>query len=153
MSTVSGLFFKGNRHTIELTHGRGAEEERNRILELITSEVLQEQIANYSKLEDLLISDLRDLGYTKTSPQCELRVIKSTNSSFIFGIYPVERSSREPIHKITIKNTGEDSPDSLFQGFESSLSEGELSHFYIINNDPFLKKLESWVKRYIENNH
>ncbi|MBY8997959.1 MAG: hypothetical protein KGD60_09515 [Candidatus Thorarchaeota archaeon] len=146
-STVSELFFKGSHHTIELTHGRSEEKECERILGIITSNISQEQIANYSKLKENLLSDLQDFGYTKTSPPCELRVIESTKSVFSFGVYLVESSSREPLRKITINTTGENSPDSLIQSFESSLSDGELSYHNIRNKDKFMKNLTKWVDK------
>jgi hypothetical protein len=146
-STVSELFFKGSHHTIRLTHGRGAEKECERILGIITSDISQEQIANYSKLKENLLSNLQDLGYTKTSPPCELRVIESTKSVFSFGIYFVESSSREPLLIITINATGENSSDSLIQSFESSLSDGELSYHNIRNKDKFMKNLTKWVAK------
>ncbi len=146
-STVSELFFRGERHTIELTHGRGAEEECERILGIITSDILQEQIANYSKLEGNLLSDLTDKGYTKLSPPCELRVIESTNTDFSFGIYPVEGTRIAPYLRFTVIVTSEESPDALIKGLDMSFSEGELSHYSIRNKDAFMKKFSSWVSR------
>ncbi|OLS22954.1 MAG: hypothetical protein ThorAB25_25020, partial [Candidatus Thorarchaeota archaeon AB_25] len=149
-STVSELFFRGDRHTIELTHGRGAEEECERILGIITSDISQEQIANYSKLKGNLLSDLTDKGYTKSSPPCELRVIESTNARLSFGVYSVEGSRVEPYLRFTVNATDDESPDALINGFDEHISEGELSHYFIRNKDAFMEKVQAWAIRYMQ---
>jgi hypothetical protein len=148
-STVSGLFFRNGGNIIELTHGRGVEEECKRILGVITSNIPQEKIANYSELEEGVLSDLRSLGYTKTSPPCEVRVIESTRTVFSFGVYTVDGDSREPLVQFTIKATGEETPDSFIEEIDRSFSDGELSHFHLKNKKSFMRKITKWVGQYI----
>ncbi len=142
-STVSGLFFKGSHHTIELIHGHGAEKECERIMNIITSDISQGHIVNDTQVKEVVLLDLKGLGYSESSPKCELRVIESTDSSFSYGVYPIEGPLSGPLAEFTINATGD--AVSSVDGIVISLSEGNLSHFTIRSQESFMKKLSSWV--------
>nr|KXH72695.1 MAG: hypothetical protein AM325_01305 [Candidatus Thorarchaeota archaeon SMTZ1-45] len=146
-STVSGLFFSGEEYIIKLTHGRGAKSEYERISEIITSKIHRERIANYIELKDIILSGLRLREYSRSSPLCELRVIKSTKTVFIFGVFLVEGIHIEPLARFTIETTGKEAPDTIIETVDVSLSEGDLSHYSILNTELFMKKLTKWVTR------
>jgi hypothetical protein len=148
-STVSGLLFTDGHHIIELSHGHGVEEECEKLMESVTSDIPEEEIANYSELEERVLSGLKNLKYSGSSPPCHLRVIESSSTVFSYGVYPEEGILREPLARITIEAEGGYSPDVLIEMFEMSLSEGDLSHFNIRNTRSFLRKLETWVRRYV----
>jgi hypothetical protein len=146
-SIVSGLSFKGVRHTIELTHGQGAEQESARILEIITSNIPRERIVDYSRLEERVLKNLQNLDYSKTSPPCELRILELSENTCRYGVFPVGRTRKEAFLTLTIEVTGEESPDAIIEGVEMSLSEGELSAYSIRNKNTFLKKFMTWVNK------
>ena len=146
-STVSGLFLRGDYHIIELVHGHGAKEECERIVDIITSSIPKENLANLSELIEGVLFGLKNLGYSKSSPPCELRVIESTQTVFIYGVYLVEGFHSEPLVRFTVEATGEDTPDSMIEKIDVILSEGDLSHFKIKNKDSFMRTFESWVNR------
>ncbi len=148
-STVSGFLFVGGNQTIELLHGRGADEEYRRIMGIITSDVSEDQIANYSELEAGVLSGLENIGYSRSSPPCELHVIESTKNVFGFGVYPIGGPLREPLVSFIIKATSEESPDSLIELINEALSEGDMSHYSIRNKEPFMRKLTTWMSRNI----
>jgi len=146
-SLLSGLYLDGFAHIIELSHGHGAEEECERLMESITSDIPEEEIANYSELEERVLSGLKDLGYSGSSPPCHLRVIEPSSTVFSYGVYPLEGFLREPLMRFSIEAEGGSSPDALIEMVEMSLSEGDLNHFNIRNSRSFMRRLETWVRR------
>ncbi|MFW9886710.1 MAG: hypothetical protein ACFFER_00910 [Candidatus Thorarchaeota archaeon] len=148
-STVSGLPFTGSNHTIALLHGCSIDEEYGRIMGTITSEISEKRIANRPELEAGLRSGLKNIGYSRVSPPCEIRVIESTKTAFIFGVYPVEAFQREPLMRLSIDATGKESPNSLIEMIEAAMSDGDMSYYSIRNKESFMKKLTTWVNRYV----
>ncbi|MFW9887402.1 MAG: hypothetical protein ACFFER_04430 [Candidatus Thorarchaeota archaeon] len=146
-STVSGLPFSGSNHTISLLHGCSVDEEYRRIMGIITSEISEMRIANRPELEAGLRSGLKNIGYSRFSPPCEIRVIESTKTTFVFGVYPVEAFRREPLMRRTIEAAGKESPDSLIEMIEAAMSDGDMSYYSIRNKESFMKKLTTWVNR------
>jgi hypothetical protein len=146
-STISGLSFKGVRHAIELVHGHGAEQEGARILDIITSNIPRERIEEYSRLKERLLTDLKNIGYSKTSPPCELQSIELSENTCRYGVFPVGRTRREPFLTLTIEVTGDEPLHEIIEGVEESLSEGALSAYSILNENTFLKNLTTWVNK------
>jgi hypothetical protein len=73
--------------------------------------------------------------------------IESSSMFFSYGVYPVEGFRREPLVRFTIEATDEVVPDAIVEGVEMSLSEGDLSHFFIRNKESFMRRLMTWVNR------
>ncbi|MFX0045710.1 MAG: hypothetical protein ACFE8Z_07670, partial [Candidatus Hermodarchaeota archaeon] len=67
-SLLSGLYLDGPVHIIELVHGHDAQEECERLLDVITSHIPPSQIVEYDDLEERVLSGLRNRGYSETSP-------------------------------------------------------------------------------------
>jgi hypothetical protein len=146
-STVTGLFFTEGRRTVELDHRNGLEEECGRVMDIITSMIPQERIVEYSKLKDSVKSGLRNLGYSKSSPPCELRVLEATEEVFRFGVYFPGALDRNPLKTHVIQAASGDAPEAIVEGIEWTLSEGDLSQYSIRNAASFKKKLALWVSR------
>jgi len=148
-STASGLSFAGGVQAIELLHGSGADEEHRRIMDIIKAAIPEQRITNYSELEARVLSGLKSLGYSRSSPPCEIRVIESTKTVFSFGVYPVGRSSGRPLVRFVINATGKDSPDSLIEMIAEDLADGDMSHYSIRNRKSFMRRFTTWVNRYV----
>ncbi len=149
-STESGLFFTGGgRRTIKLVHGRGVDEECGRMLESITSSIPEEDIANYSELEEWVKSGLRKLGYSGSSPPCDLRVLESTMEVFRYGVYLTGDNDSTPLETGFIQVTCGTTPDAILENMDNGLSDGDLSHYSIRNETSFKKKLATWVQKYV----
>lgn len=145
-STVSGLFFEGSQHMIELSHGRGAKEECTRIMGIITANIPREYMTNVSNVEEKLLSGLRNLGYSETSPICELRILELSKKKCMYGVFPVDRTRREPFLTFTIEITDAASSDAIIEAIEVGLSEGEMGIYSIRNTGSFLNTITSWLK-------
>ena len=148
-STISGFYFRGNHQTIELVHGHGAQDECERLLNIITSQISSSRIVEYTELKEQMLAGLKDCGYSKSSPACEFRVIEQSESIFQYGIFLREGSQRNPFLAYTVETTGEIDPDAVLEEIMRSLEEGELSVYNIKNAESFLKKLSSWVSEHI----
>ena len=146
-STLSGLKFKGGSHTVKLVHGTNAYEECERVIASITSLIPEEHISDYSDFEEKVLSGLRTLGYSKSSPPCHLHIIESSSSVFSYGVYLVGKSLREPLVRFTIEAESGYSPDTSIEMMEINLLEGELSHFNIRNIKSFMKRYTTWVNK------
>ena len=140
-STVSGLRYTGGNQTVELVHGNSAEKECERILGIIISTIPEERIADYTDLEERVLSGLKNLGYSKYSPPCELRVIESTESIFSFGVYLRGGSSREPLARFTIEVS-----DGIL---DDETIERELAPYNIRNRKSFTRRLDTWMSKYM----
>ena len=149
-STVSDLFLRNGRRTIELVHGNGIKKECKRVMDIITSDIPQGRIVGYSELEERVMSKLRTLGYSKSSPPCELRVLESTMDVFRYGVYQRGVSSGTPLMTSNIQATCGQSPDTIVEMMETSMSEGDLSHYSIRNTTSFKKRLATWVQEFVQ---
>ncbi len=139
-STVSGLKFMGGTHTVELVHGTSAREECERILDSITSLIPEDEIERYPELEEEVMFSLRSLGYSKSSPPCELRIIESTESVFSYGVYLRRGNSGEALATFIIDAVCSLHPDSIIEMVD-------LGPFNIRNKRSFMRRLTSWVNR------
>ncbi len=148
-STISDLHFGGNHQTIELVYGHGAQEECERFLNTITSQISPVYIVEYSELRKQVLAGLRDCGYSKSSPACEFRVIEQSESVFQYGIFLREGSQRNPFLAYTVESTGEIDSDAIIDEITKDLEEGELSTYNIKNTEAFLKKISSWANEHI----
>ncbi len=148
-STVSGLLFPGGQRTVKLVHGIGLEDECERVMDIITSIIPQEMIVEYHRLEEKMIAGLRELGYSKSSPPCELRVLEATLEVFRFGVYLTGAPEGTPLKTYAIHVDSGEAPDSIIESMEILLSDGDLSHYSIRNTTSFKKKLVKWVRRNI----
>ncbi|TFG30351.1 anti-sigma factor [Candidatus Thorarchaeota archaeon] len=148
-STVSSLSFKGHDQTVELVHGLGAQEECDRLLNIITSQIPPAQIHEYSELEEQVIMGLRDRGYSKKSPVCELRIIERTEQVFRYGVFLVADSQSRPLESFAIE-AGEGCTDTILEGITTGLNEGDASVYNIRNVEQFIEQLSSWVYEYIQ---
>ncbi|MHA1492620.1 MAG: hypothetical protein ACTSRQ_01250 [Candidatus Thorarchaeota archaeon] len=149
-STVSGLYARDSRGTIELKHGHGIKKECARILELITSRVPNNRVKNLSQVEETVLSGFRSRGYSsKSSRPCELRVLKSTKSVFSFCVIPVGGGLDEDYVDITIEADCGGSPDNVLNEIDNSFNEGDLSHYNFRNKKSFWNRLSAWVERNI----
>ena len=147
-STVSGLYARDSRGTIELEHGHGAKKECARILGLITSGVPDGRVENLSQVEEAVRSGLRSSGYSsKSSPPCELRVSKSTGTVFSFGVIPVGGGLDESYVDITIEADCSESPEQVLNMLDAAFLEGDLSHYNFRNKMSFWNRLSAWVER------
>ncbi len=147
-STVSGLYARDSRGTIELEHGHGAKKECARILGLITSGVPDGRVWNLSQVEEAVRSGLRISGYSsKSSPPCEIRVSKSTESVFSFGVIPVGGGLDEFYVDITIEADCGESPEQVLNMLDAAFLEGDLSHYNFRNKKSFWNRLSAWVER------
>ncbi len=148
-STVSSLSFKGHNQTVELVHGRSAQEECNRLLNIITSQIPPAQIHEYSELEEHIIMGLKDRGYSKNSPACELRVIEQSDEVFRYGIFLTENSQRTPLESFGIE-AGEGCIDAIMEEITTGLTEGDASAYNIRNVEHFMEHLFFWVLEHIQ---
>jgi len=146
-STVSGLFFTKGRRTIKLVHGNSLEKESKRMMNTITSKIPQERIADYSKLQERVMAGLRKLGYSRSSPPCELRVLESTEEVFRYGVYLIGDPDKTPLETYVVQAKCGNTPEAIVESMEIGLSEGNLSHYFIRNTTSFKKKLAMWVSR------
>ncbi len=147
-STVSGLYARDSRGTIELDHGHGAKKECARILGLITSGVLDGRVENLSQVEEAVRSGLRSSGYSsKSSPPCELRVSKSTGTVFSFGVIPVGGGLDESYVDITIEADCSESPEQVLNMRDAAFLEGDLSHYNFRNKMSFWNRLSEGAER------
>jgi hypothetical protein len=151
-STVSALFFKGNHQIIELTHGHGAQEECERLLSIITSQISVAYILNYPELKEHVLAGLRNRGYSKSSPVCELRIIEQSASTCRFGVFLCEGSQRTPFLEYTIEAIRGVKSDALLEEIMVGLEEGDMSAYNIRNTEVFFQKISAWVDKHISSN-
>lgn len=132
----------------ELSHGRGVEKECDRLLGIITSQIPDTQIQDYTGLKELILSGLESRGYLEESPECELRTISQSESHFEYGIF-LDAESRNPLFSDSIMITGPMNSDAVIDGMSAGLREGNLNIYNIINVDGFLAELADWLREYI----
>jgi hypothetical protein len=149
-STVSGFSFRGNDQVIELVHGHGAQEECECLLKVITSQIPSARIFEYTELEERVLSGLKNRGYSKSSPACELRFIEQSESICRYGVFLVDDTQSEPVLIYSIESTGPMSADAILDGIVMGLAEGDLSAFNIRNTEPFLEKISLWVSENVQ---
>ncbi len=149
-STVSGLSFRGNDQVIELVHGHGAQEECERLLNGITSQIPSAQIFEFTELEERVLSGLKNRGYSKSSPACELRLIEQSESICQYGVFLVDGTQSDPVLTYSIESTGPMSADAVLEGIVMGLAEGDLSAFNIKNTEVFLEKISLWVSENVQ---
>ena len=151
-SLVSGLFFRGNLQKIELSHGQGIEGECNRILEVITSQIPEEQIQQYAGLREQVLLGLENQGYSEKSPECELRVITTSENHFEYGVFLAVGLQRQPLSVSNIELDDPMNPDWIIEDLSNGVNEGGLSIYNIVNLNEFLDKLIDWVNEH-KGNH
>ena len=148
-STVSGFFFRGNNQIIELVHGHGAQEECERLLNIITSQISSARIFEYTELEERVLIGLKDRGYSKSSPACELRFIEQSESICRYGVFLVNGSQREPLLAYSIE-AGVGCADAILEVIATGFNEGEISACNIRNVEGFMKQISSWVNGHVQ---
>jgi hypothetical protein len=148
-STISGLYFRGNHQTVELVHGHGAQDECERLMTVITSQIPPARIVEYTDLREQVLAGLKDRGYSKSSPACEFSIIEQSECIFRYGLFLREGDQRDPFLVYTIESTGGVDPDTILEEITMGLEEGELSVYNIKNAESFLKRLSSWVNEHI----
>jgi len=147
-STASGLFFRGNDQVIELVHGHGAQEECERLLKVITSQIPSARIFEYTELEERVLTGLKNRGYSKSSPACELRFIEQSESICRYGVFLVDGG--EPIITFSIEATGPMCADAILDGIVMGLADGDMSGYNIRNTEVFLEKMSLWVSANVQ---
>jgi hypothetical protein len=150
-STVSDLLFKGDNQTVELIHGHGVQEECDRLLSFITSQLSPAQICEYAQLEEHILTGLGPRGYSKQSPECELRFIERTEQVCRYGIFLSRNNQRTPLESFVIE-AGEGCTDAIIEEIQTGLNEGDASVYNIRNVEQFMEQLSSWVHEYIQEN-
>ena len=148
-STATSLSFKGGEQYIELVSTNDIQEESKRLLNTITSQISPAQIYEYSKLEVQVLSGLENRGYSKRGPPCELRFIEQTETICQYGVFLSDDSISESLLISTIDATETKGPDSVIYGFSEGLASKPLSDYNIRNKDSFLKRISTWVNKYI----
>ncbi|MGY5853919.1 MAG: hypothetical protein RTU92_10160 [Candidatus Thorarchaeota archaeon] len=146
-STVTGLYFRGDHHVVELSHGGSASEECKKILEVITSEIPADRIVDYDSLKDQVLLKLKSIGYSHKSPRCEILFSELSDTSFKIVITPVGGSRMEPLYSLTVELTGKEETENVMDAIEVNLSEGEMSVFNIRGEDRFKKRLRRWLEQ------
>ncbi len=149
-STVSGFSFRGNDQVIELVYGHGAQEECERLLDVITSQIPSVRIFEYTELEERVLTGLKNREYSKSSPVCELRLIEQSKSICQYGVFLVHGTQREPVITYSIESTGPMSADAVLDGIVMGLAEGDLSSYNIRNTEAFLEKISLWVSENVQ---
>jgi len=148
-STISTLFYEGREHYIELVSGHGAQEECERLLTIITSKIPAAHIFEYANLKEQVLSNLKERGYSMSSPLCELRFIEQTESIYTYGIFLSDDSRSEPVVTSTIDATETKGPDAVIDGIARGFVSDALSGYNIKNVENFLKQISNWVYKYI----
>lgn len=148
-STLSALFLTGGNQTIELIHGHGADEECKRLLNIITSHIPQVRIIDYTDLKERVLSGLKNRGYSKTSPECELKFIEQSESVCQYGIFLSDGSRSEPLLTSTVDATETRSADIVIEEIARGLVSSDLSGYNIRNTEIFLEKISTWVNKHV----
>jgi hypothetical protein len=148
-SVSSGLFFRGDNQVIELSHGQGAKEECERLLNIISSQIPPAQIVEYNILEEMILSGLRNLGYSDSSPKCELRIIEKSERLCRYGVFHADGFQRDPFLSHIIEIKGPVHIDVFLEEISTGLIEGEMSAYNISNTNAFLEKISDWVSEYV----
>ena len=148
-STVSGLPLKCGNQTVEHVHGHGAQKECERLLNSITSQIPLAQIHEYSRLEEQIIIGLKDRGYSKTSPACELRVIEQSDEVFRYGIFLTESSQGTPLESFTIEAGDPSDPEVVLEVIAAGFNEEDASAYNIRNVKQFMEQLSLWVHEHV----
>ncbi|MGY5854598.1 MAG: hypothetical protein RTU92_13600, partial [Candidatus Thorarchaeota archaeon] len=149
-STVTDFFFRGNNHVIELSHGRSAREECDRILEVITSDIPAERIVDYDTLEEQVLSRLKNIGYSQKSPSCEIHFSEVSDTSCKITIQPSDGTLKEPLYSLTVELIGGEQVDDIFNAIEENLNNGAMSGYSILRERAFLRKLRRWLEEKLE---
>ena len=149
-STASGFLFRGNDQIIDLVHGHGAQEEGERLLNVITSQIPSARIFEYTELEERVLSGLKNRGYSKSSPACELRFIEQSESICRYGVFLVDGAQREPFLTFSIEATEPMCADAILDGIVMGLAEGNMSAYNIRNTEVFLEKMSTWVSENVQ---
>jgi hypothetical protein len=144
-STTTSLLFSGKNQTIELVQGHGAQEECERILNIITSQIPSARIEKYTDLKEQVLAGLKNQGYSKTSPECELRFIEQSETVCRYGVFLRDGSRREPLFSSTIDAKDAGNADAIIDEIDRGLLSEDLSGYNIRNVEPFLEKISSWV--------
>jgi hypothetical protein len=148
-SQVSGLLFRGDHQQIELTYRTSAAAECSRLLGLITSQIPAEQIHDYTRLKEQVLSGLERKDYSTRSPACEFRVITQSESRFEYGIFLEVGNLGNPLFSAIISSSEPMDHDAILDAIVESLDDGDLSAYNIINTERFLVELAAWVHEHI----
>jgi hypothetical protein len=148
-SAVSGFFFTSSHQTIKLVHGHGAREECERILRVITTNIPMTRIVDYNELKETVLSGLKMRGYSKTSPECELRIIERSESIFRYGAFLADGTPQEPFFTHSIE-AGMGCTDAILEEIATGLNEGEALVINIKNIKSFMEQLSSWLYGHIK---
>ncbi|MHA1769646.1 MAG: hypothetical protein ACTSV3_07315 [Candidatus Thorarchaeota archaeon] len=146
-SVLTNLLLTGCENTVKLRHGHGAEEERDRLMKVVESCISPDRIANYDELSNSVLVGLKKLGYTSTSPTCEIRVMEQSTTELRCGIFSVEGVQRTPYDSFTIRASDGLSCSALVEGVEEGLDAGSLSKYNIKNRKAFLERVQAWAQK------
>jgi len=148
-SQLTGLFFSGGNQTVKLIHGHGAQEECDRLLNIITSKIPPAQIHEYSELEQHVLLGLKNRGYSKKSPACELRFIEQSDDVCRYGIFLSESSQRTPLESFSIEAGYPSDPEVVLEVIAAGLTEGTMSVYNVRNVEEFMEQLSLWVNEHV----
>jgi hypothetical protein len=132
-------------HSVMLT----AREECERLLSIITSKIPSSRIVEYPELRERVYRVLKNMGYSKASPPCELRIIEQSESIFRYGVFLVEGFQMRPLLEYSIRSAGVESVDAILEEIMAGLNEGEASVYNIRNFERFTEQFSSWLREHI----
>ncbi|MGY5852862.1 MAG: hypothetical protein RTU92_04775, partial [Candidatus Thorarchaeota archaeon] len=124
--------------------------ECKRLLDIITSQIPSSRIVEYAEFSEQVLSGLKNRGYAKTSPECELRFIVQSESVCRYGVFLADESQREPFLEYSIATTGAGCTDAILEEITTKLNEGEVSAYNIRNTERFIEQISSWVNEYVQ---
>ncbi len=149
VSNMTGLSFKSNSHIIPLSYSQSAEEECDMILGIITEAIPCDHIQEYDILKNRTLDKLKGMGYTTQPPTCEWRIISTSKTKCVFGLFLID-GLENPIvrYEIDLSVDQTTSVEEMMDQYSESFKDPDILNYHILNEDKFFQQLITWIKRF-----
>ena len=140
-SIPRGLPMDDTTRSMKLDFTNNVQEESARILSAISRDIPKDKIIGYHALVNDLRVQLRAYGFGKKSPPCRID-LKARGDELEYVLTLTSETRRLPVYDGRIKLDSQSTPESVIEGINEMLDEGELSAWNVPDRNGLQDQVE-----------
>ncbi len=142
ISTLTDIHWKGRVFQFQLNPVLNLENAKDEFLSNVTNEISSDTILNLHDLDREIEMMLSNRGYGEEGPQCFLSISRNGNE-FTITLTEENEIQMRIISKNTFKIESTENREAVLEGFYGQFDSGEFSEYNIVNDNEFMKELET----------